>query len=92
MAGGGGGTQVKALDKDVHGLVQSLLPDANDAAKRAGLLARLQSIAEAACPDLPGARLMPFGSSVSGLHGKGADLDLTLVVDGGGDIEMEVRL
>ena len=57
------------------------MPDDDDAAQRAELLARLQAIATQVCTNYPNAKLQPFGSSVSGLHKRGADLDLTLVLD-----------
>jgi DNA polymerase sigma len=71
-----------ALDQQVSANVMQLQPGAADATARADLLARLQTLAEAVCTNYPGARLQAFGSSVSGLHSSGADLDLSLVLPG----------
>lgn len=61
----------------------TLQPPAEDSSVRQALLERLQALVAQV---EPGARLHPFGSSVSGLASKGADLDLTLMM--GGDDEM----
>jgi DNA polymerase sigma len=58
----------------------ALTPPEADGVVRRELLERLQRQVTAITGEMhPGAQLYPFGSSVSGLHSKGADLDLTLM-------------
>ena len=65
----------------------NLQPPEGDTAVRLELIGRLQQLVHTINAS---ATLHPFGSSVSGLHSRGADLDLTLVTDGA-EMAKEVR-
>ena len=64
----------------------ALQPPAEDAAVRAELLTQLQALVARVEPE---AKLFPFGSSVSGLASKGADLDLTLMTEESEEMPIE---
>ena len=79
----------RALEADTRRVLGELQPEEGDAGVRADLLARLQAMVTGVSSR---AILRKFGSSVSGLHSKGADLDLTLVIEGAELKDMELEL
>ena len=79
----------RALEADTRRVLGELQPEEGDAGVRADLLARLQAMVTGVSSR---AILRKFGSSVSGLHSKGADLDLTLVIEGAELKDMEPEL
>ena len=67
---------VEQITVDAMAVYSSLQPPADDHAMRQALHERLQMLVASVAPN---ATLLQFGSSVSGLASKGADLDLTLM-------------
>mmetsp|Transcript_25725 Transcript_25725/g.65397 ORF Transcript_25725/g.65397 Transcript_25725/m.65397 type:complete len:474 (-) Transcript_25725:539-1960(-) len=70
---------IAALTEAATATFEALQPPEDDRATRQGLHERLQALVATVAPN---ASLLPFGSSVSGLASRGADLDLTLMPPG----------
>ena len=77
---------VDMLTREATATFEALQPPPEDATIRKELMTRLTNLVSEATAD---AKLYPFGSSVSGLASRGADLDLTLMPQDGDDEEMD---
>ena len=76
-----GGADEGSLSAAALRTYEALLPPESDMAVRQELMDRLQAHVKRVEPD---GTLYPFGSSVSGLASKGADLDLTIMTSASG--------